>query len=70
MEFVRPMNSVFMYCLQKTGQQLHLKKKKKKKERENAHAARLSAIQTYTKTSLLARLGVRHFPFEPLLLAK
>ena len=49
MEFVRPMNSTFMHCSQKTGQQLRLKKKKKKKKRENANAARLSAIQTYTK---------------------
>ena len=39
------MNSAFMHCSQKTGQQLRLKKKKKKK---NADAARLSAIQTYT----------------------
>ena len=39
------MNSAFMHCSQKTGQQLRLKKKKK---RENADAARLSAIQTYT----------------------
>ena len=38
------MNSAFMHCSQKTGQQLRLKKKK----RENADAARLSAIQTYT----------------------
>ena len=42
-----PMNSAFMHCSQMTGQQLRLKKKKKK--RENANAARLSAIQTYTK---------------------
>ena len=47
MEFVGPINSAFMHCSQKTGQQLRLKKKKKKK-RENADAARLSAIQTYT----------------------
>ena len=40
------MNSAFMHCSQKTGQQLRLKKKKKK--RENGEAARLSAIQTYT----------------------
>ena len=40
-----PMNSAFMHCSQKTGQQLRLKEKKK---RENADAARLSAIQTYT----------------------
>ena len=46
MEFVEPMNSAFMHCSQKTGQQLRLKEKKK---RENADAARLSAIQTYTK---------------------
>ena len=43
-----PMNSAFMHCSQKTGQQLRLKEKKRK-ERENADAARLSAIQTYTK---------------------
>ena len=36
-----------MHCLEKTGQQLRLKKKK----RENTDAARLSAIQTYTKTN-------------------
>ena len=47
MEFVGPINSTFMHCLQKTGQQLWLKKKK----RENTDAARLSAIQTYTKTN-------------------
>ena len=41
------MNSAFMHCSQKTGQQLRLKEKKK--ERENADAARLSAIQTHTK---------------------
>ena len=46
-EFVGSMNNTFMHCLQKTGQQLRLKKKKKK--RENADAARLSAIQRYTK---------------------
>ena len=40
------MNNTFMHCLQKTGQQLRLKKKKK---REKADAARLSAIQRYTK---------------------
>ena len=44
-----PMNNAFMHCSQKTGQQLRLKKKKRKKKRENADAARLSAIQTYTK---------------------
>ena len=38
------MNSAFMHCSQKTGQQLRLKKK-----RENVDAARLSAIQTYTR---------------------
>ena len=38
------MNSAFMHCSQKTGQQLRLKKK-----RENVDAACLSAIQTYTK---------------------
>ena len=43
------MNSAFMHCSQKIGQQLRLKKKKKKKE--NADAAHLSAIQTYTISS-------------------
>ena len=45
---MRPINSAFIYCSQKTGQQLRLKKKKKKKKGENADEARLSAIQAYT----------------------
>ena len=38
-----------MHYSQKTGQPLRLKKKKKKGE--NADTARLSTIQTYTKTN-------------------
>ena len=45
------MNSAFIHCSQKTGQQLRLNKKKKKR-RENIDAARLSAIETYTMLPL------------------
>ena len=48
MEFVGPINSIFIQCSQKTGQQLRLNKKKKRKKGENTDAARLSAIQAYT----------------------
>ena len=43
------MNSAFMHCSQKTGQQLRLGKKKKQEE-ENAEAALKCTIQTYTNS--------------------
>ena len=46
MKFVGPINSAFIHCLQKTGQQMRLKGKKKKEKTQTQHV--LSAIQTYT----------------------
>ena len=48
MEFVGPINSAFIHCSQKTGQQMRLKGKKKK--RENADTAR---FKCYTNIHLI-----------------